>query len=164
MKTSRLFLCGLLLLTAGWGCGHTRYLPGTNIPATEVNRQIIDTIEEYRVRLMDKDIEQLMLLASENYFEDGGTPRPGDDYGYDGLSKILSSRLLRVQSIRYDILYKSIKIRRDGRAEVEAFLNGAFELNGEVGERYRRVNDYHRFVLERSTTGGSAKWKFVSGM
>jgi hypothetical protein len=164
MKTTRLFLCGLLLAAAGWGCGHAQYLPGTNIPATEENQSIIDTIEEYRARLMDKDIEQLMLLASKKYFEDGGTPRPTDDYGYDGLRKILNSRLLRVESIRYDILYKHIRMRSDGRAEVEAFLNGAFELQGEVGERYRRVNDYHRFVLERSTTGGSAKWKFVSGM
>ena len=52
----------------------------------------------------------------------------------------------------------------EGRAIVEAFLSGAFELQGEVGERYRRVNDFHRFVLERSTNGGSSKWKFVSGM
>jgi hypothetical protein len=52
----------------------------------------------------------------------------------------------------------------DGRAEVEAFLNGAFELQGDVGERYRRVNDFHRFVLERSTGGGSSKWRFLSGM
>jgi hypothetical protein len=164
MKTARLFLYGLLALTAAQGCGHVRCLPGTTIPATETNQEIIDTIEEYRVRLTDKNVEQLMLLASDKYFEDGGTPRPNDDYGYDGLAKILGSRLQRVESIRYDIQYKSLKMRSDGRAEVEAFLNGAFELQGEVGERYRRVNDYHRFVLERSTVGGSAKWKFVSGM
>jgi hypothetical protein len=163
MKTARLFLGGLLLSAVA--CAHGHYLPGTTIPATETNQEIIDTIEAYRGRLMDKNVEQLMLLASERYFEDGGTPRPNDDYGYDGLAKILSGRLQRVESIRYDIQYKSIRIRSDGRAEVEAFLNGAFELQGsDVGDRYRRVSDYHRFVLERSTTGGTAKWKFLSGM
>jgi hypothetical protein len=165
MNSVRLFLTSLALSAVGLGCGHAPYLPGTTIPATETNREIVDTIEAYRMRLMDKNVEQLLLLASEKYFEDGGTPRPNDDYGYDGLAQILGSRLQRVTAIRYDIQYKKIKIRSDGRADVEAFLNGAFELEGgEVGDRYRRVSDYHRFVLERSASGGTAKWKFVSGM
>ncbi len=164
MKTGNLLLVGLALAAAGLGCGHGRYLPGTTIPATEVNREIIDTIEEYRTRLMNKSVDGLLLLASEKYFEDGGTPQPNDDYGYAGLTTVLSGRLQRVESIRYDIQYKNIKVGSDGRAEVEAYLNGAFELQGEAGERYRRISDFHRFVLERTTTGGSSKWKFLSGM
>ena len=165
MNSARLLLTSLALTATGLGCGHAPYLPGTTIPATETNREIVDTIEAYRMRLMERNVEQLLLLASDKYFEDGGTPRPNDDYGYDGLAKILRSRLQRVTAIRYDIQYKAIRIRPDGRAEVEAFLNGAFELQGgEVGDRYRRVNDYHRFLLEPSTSGGSAKWKFLSGM
>lgn len=164
MMKARLFLLGLGLVAAGLGCGHGGYLPGTTIPATETNREIVETIEEYRMRLMDRNVEGLLLLASEKYFEDGGTPEPNDDYGYSGLAEILGSRLQRVQSIRYEIQYKSIKFGSDGHAEVEAFLNGAFELQGEAGERYRRVSDFHRFVLERATGGGTAKWKFLSGM
>ena len=45
--------------------------------------------------------------------------------------------------------------------EVEAFLNGAFELQGEDGEHYHRVNDRHLFVLERTTNN---KWRFLTGM
>jgi hypothetical protein len=164
MKKKRLIMVLLALAGVGMGCGHGRYLPGTTIPANETNRDIIDTIEEYRMKLTEKNVDGLLLLASEKYFEDGGTPQSNDDYGYSGLATILSGRLQRVESIRYDIQYKNIQIGSDGRAVVEAFLSGAFELQGEVGERYRRVNDFHRFVLERSTTGGSAKWKFVSGM
>jgi hypothetical protein len=154
----------MVLVGLGTGCGHGRYLPGTTILASETNREIIDTIEEYRMKLTEKNVDGLLLLASDKYFEDGGTPQSNDDYGYSGLATILSGRLQRVDSIRYDIQYKRITMGADGRVVVEAFLSGAFELQGEVGERYRRVNDFHRFVLERSTTGGSAKWKFVSGM
>ncbi len=154
----------LALLCASVGCGHGQYLPGTTILANETNREIIDTIEQYRLLLTEKNVDGLLLLASDKYFEDGGTPESNDDYGYSGLATILSGRLQRVESIRYEIQYKSIKIGSDGRAVVEAFLSGAFELQGEAGERYRRVNDFHRFVLERATNGGSAKWKFVSGM
>jgi len=162
MNTLRIMLV-LALWGAGMGCGHRHYLPGTTIIANDTNREIIDTIEEYRMRLAGKNVDGLLLLASEKYFEDGGTPQSNDDYGYSGLATILTGRLQRVESIRYDIQYKHISIGVDGRAVVEAFLSGAFELQGEVGERYRRVNDFHRFVLERST-GGTSKWKFVSGM
>ena len=164
MKTAKRLLLGLALSVVGLACGHGRYLPGTTIPATEVNKEIVDTIEEYRARLTEKNVDGLLLLASEKYFEDGGTPQPNDDYGYAGLANILGGRLQRVESIRYDIQYKFIKVGADGRAEVEAFLSGAFELQGETGERYRRVNDFHRFVLERATNGGTSKWKFLSGM
>ncbi len=164
MNKANLHLLGFLLLAGTASCSRVALIPGTSIPATPVNREIIDTIEEYRQRLVERNVEGLLLLASDKYFEDGGTPQSGDDYGYSGLSNVLGTRLQRVQSIRYDIQYRSIKINADGRAEVEAFLNGAFELQGEVGERYRRVSDFHRFVLERSTTGGMSKWKFLSGM
>jgi hypothetical protein len=163
MKRVNRYLLGLFLAVGGLGCGHGALIPGTNIPATDANREIVATIEEYRQRVVDRNVEGLLLLASDKYFEDGGTPQANDDYGFAGLGTILNGRLQRVQSIRYDIQYKSIKIGADGRAEVEAFLSGAFELQGEVGERYRRVSDFHRFMLERSG-GGSAKWKFVSGM
>jgi hypothetical protein len=164
MKRANLYLFGLLLLTGGAACRHFPTIPGTNIPATDVNREIINTIEEYRQRLVERNVEGLLLLASDRYFEDGGTPESNDDYGYAGLASVLSGRLQRVQSIRYDVQYRSLKIGADGRAEVEAFLSGAFELQGEVGERYRRISDFHRFVLERAAGGGTAKWKFLSGM
>lgn len=163
-RTHALMTLVLALMSASAGCGHGRYLPGTTILANDTNREIIDTVEDYRMKLTEKNVDGLLLLASDKYFEDGGTPQSNDDYGYSGLATILTGRLQRVESIRYDIQYKSIKIGSDGRAIVEAFLSGAFELQGEVGERYRRVNDFHRFVLERSTNGGSSKWKFVSGM
>ena len=164
MKTAKLGTLLVLLATVGLGCGHGRYLPGTTIVASDTNREILNTIEEYRTKLMEKDVDGLILLASEKYFEDGGTPQANDDYGLDGLAAILRGRLQRVESIRYEIQYKSLKLSSDGRAEVEAFLTGAFELQGETGERYRRISDFHRFLLERSTSGGSAKWKFLSGM
>ena len=133
MTTGKPIYWGLALTLLGIGCGHGNFLPGTTIPATDENREIISTIEEYRLRLLEKNVEGLLLLASQKYFEDSGTPQPNDDYGYAGLSTILGSRLQRVQSIRYDIQYKKIKISSDGRAEVEAFLSGAFELQGEAG-------------------------------
>jgi len=144
----------------GSGCAHRDYYPGTEIVRSEENRKIIETIEEYRRRLMQHNVVGILALASSKYFEDSGTPRSDDDYGYEGLKKVLETQLPRVKSLRYDIEYRNIRVSGD-QAEVEVFLDGAFEIAApEAGDRYRRVNDYHRFVLEEEND----KWKFLSGM
>lgn len=153
-------LPALCIALAG-ACAHTTYLPGTTIAANEENKAIVDAVEEYRIRLMERNIEGLLVLASPRYFEDAGTPRADDDYGYDGLKTVLTNRLVRVRSLRYDIQYRNVYVKGD-RAEVEVYLNGSFEVaSTESGERYRRVTDNHKFVLERNE---NSKWKFLSGM
>jgi hypothetical protein len=142
------------------GCAHRDYFPGTTIVRSDENRKIIETVEKYRQRLLTRNTVGLLALASQKYFEDSGTPRSDDDYGYDGLKKVLDVRLQRVKSLRYEIEYRNIRVTGD-QAEVEVFLDGSFELAAaEAGDRYRRVNDYHRFLLEKE----SDEWKFLAGM
>lgn len=161
LKRSAFALVGLLSTWLGLGgCAHQEYFPQSTIPKTEENSLIIDTVELYRRKLLERNVEGLLLLASDRYFEDSGTPRSDDDYGYQGLKMVLTQRLTHVQSMRYEIEYRAI--RREGRrAEVEVFLDGSFELSADHHDRYRRVNDYHRFVLEKQA---NEKWQFLSGM
>jgi len=158
MRTLAGFLVTALMVTAG-GCAHKQFFPGTTILRTTANQNIVATIDEYRLRLSERNADGLILLASESYREDSGTPRSDDDYGYEGLRQVLRTRLSRVKSIWYEIELRDIRVVNE-HAEVDAFLNGSFELASESGDRYRRVNDYHRFVL----THEGEKWKFVSGM
>ncbi|HVZ87665.1 MAG TPA: hypothetical protein VHG72_11895 [Polyangia bacterium] len=145
---------------AAGGCAHQNYYPGTTIVRSEENRKIIETVEEYRQRLMQRNVIGLLALASPRYFEDSGTPRSDDDYGYDGLRRVLEKQLPRVKSLRYDIEYRNIRVTGK-QAEVEVFLDGSFEIGApEAGDRYRRVNDYHRFLLEKQ----GDEWKFLAGM
>jgi hypothetical protein len=142
------------------GCAHHEYFPGTEIVRSEENRKIIETVEEYRRRLMQRNVVGLLALASPKYFEDSGTPRSDDDYGYDGLKTVLEKQLPRVKSLRYDIEYRNIRVTNN-EAEVEVFLDGSFEIAApEAGDRYRRVNDYHRFLLAKE----GDEWKFLAGM
>jgi hypothetical protein len=153
-------LACFLVLAIAAGCAHTTTIPGTTVTDSDVNREIIKTVEQYRQAVEARDVDRLLMLASERYFEDSGTPRSEDDYGYDGLKLVLNTKLARVRSLRYYIQYRHIRV--DGeRAEVEVFLNGAFELLSETGERYRPINDYHRFLLEHTPKD---RWKFLSGM
>jgi hypothetical protein len=156
--------CALLVVLTGAGtvagCAHADYFPGTTIARTEENRKIVETVEKYRQRLLTRNTVGLLALASPKYFEDSGTPRSDDDYGYDGLKQVLAVRLQRVKSLRYEIEYRNIRVNGD-QAEVEVFLDGSFELAAaEAGDRYRRVNDYHRFLLEKE----GDEWKFLGGM
>lgn len=142
------------------GCAHDANLPGTTVPDTPANRAILETIENYRTRLVERNVEGLLLLASKNYFEDSGTPQADDDYGYEGLRHILTHRLGRLKSIRYQIRYKAVKVQGK-KAHVEVLIDGSFELTAEVGDQYRRISDFHEFVMDEA---GDGKWKFVSGM
>jgi hypothetical protein len=153
-------MAAAVLLSVNLGaCAHTEYFPGTTILRNEDNVKIIETIEQYRRRLLEHNVDGLLVLASQTYFEDSGTPRSDDDYGFEGLKQVLANKLKLVKSLRYEIEYRNINVRGN-RAEVEVFLDGSFELAAEAGDRYRRVNDYHRFVLEHEND----HWKFVRGM
>lgn len=157
------FLLPLFVLLGGAvlpSCATQEVFPGTTIPRTEENERIIRTIEDYRTRLVNRDPDGLLVLASQSYFEDSGTPRSDDDYGYEGLKQVLRSRLQRLHTIWYDIEYRKISTSGD-KAEVEVYLNGSFELATESGDRYRRVADYHHFKLQRD---GNDNWKFLAGM
>jgi len=150
----------LLLPLAGVvACAHTEYYPGTTILRNEENQKIIETVEQYRRRMLEHNVDGLLVLASQSYFEDSGTPRSDDDYGYEGLRHVLANKLKMVKSLRYEIEYQNIVVRGK-QAEVQVFLDGSFELAAEGGDRYRRVNDYHRFLLEQE----GEQWKFVRGM
>jgi hypothetical protein len=161
MKISKALALAAAISCGGFsaGCAHQEYFPNSTVPKTEQNEKIIDTIEQYRRRLMERNVEGLLVLASDKYFEDSGTPRSDDDYGYEGLKQVLTKKLSRVKSLRYEIEYRSIK-HTGNRAEIEVFLDGSFELAAESGDRYRRVNDFHHFILEHNND----KWKFISGM
>ena len=149
----------LVVATGAGACAHTDYFPGTTILRSEDNLKIIETVEQYRRRMLEHNVDGLLVLASQTYFEDSGTPRSDDDYGYEGLKQVLSTKLKLVKSLRYEIEYRNITVRGN-RADVEVFLDGSFELAAEAGDRYRRLNDYHQFTLERE----GESWKFVRGM
>src|SRR5690625_4353707 len=59
------------LLTVG--CT-TRYIGNTLIEDTETNRDILLVLEKYRKAVEDRDIQRILDLTSDEFFEDPGTP------------------------------------------------------------------------------------------
>lgn len=136
------------------------YIPGTKIPRTEENHEVIEVVERYRQAVERKDVAALLLMASKSYYEDGGTQTGGDDYGYDGLRDVLATRFRVAENIRYSLRYITIERRKD-RAFVEVFIDASFSLKDARGQTRREdLRDQNMLVLVQE---GEA-WKFVSGM
>jgi hypothetical protein len=170
MKRLGLFLSLIVL----WGCApKAQSIPGTKIPENRTNRAIIEVVEQYRLAIERKDTAALVLMASKRYWEDGGTPTGGDDYGYDGLREVLSSRFKKVDDIRYSLRYMNIARRCQGkddpesnsgcRAYVDVLIDASFSLVNAHGQEVRPdMRDQNQFVLEWDPQ--AERWLFLSGM
>lgn len=150
----------MLVLAAAACGGGVRTIQGTEVPDTPDNRAIIATIEKYRLAVERKDAPALVMLASRDYWEDGGTPSGADDYGYAGLKQVLATRFQQADEIRYSIHYLRIRRHRD-QAFVEAHVHASWTVKDARGEVVRRdKKSQEQFVLRYE----GDRWKFLSGM
>jgi len=170
-RSPALLLAALVAVLAA-ACGSQAVtIPETNIPDTPANRQIIETVERYRVAVESKDIAALLLMASEGYREDAGTPSGRDDYGYEGLREVLQTRFKKATDIRYALRYVSVYRRckqgndpasNDGcRAYVDVLIDASFSIDSSTGGTMRPdMRDQNQLVLEWN----GDRWLFLSGM
>jgi hypothetical protein len=169
---NKLFLPLIVFALLGTACGSsTSTIPGSKIPDSKANRDIIQAVEDYRLAVEARDASALLLMASKNYWEDGGTPSGADDYGYEGLRDMLQNRFQQVEDIRYSLKYLSInrRCRPDGdpstnegcRAYVDVLIDASFTVVDARGRKVRPdKRDQNQLVLEWS----GDKWLFLSGM
>ena len=165
-------------------------IPNTEVPDTSDNREVVNVSERYRHAVEQRDIRTLLSLASPNYYEDGGTPQGDDDYGLDGLRRLLSVWSEEVKEIRYEMRYHRVTFENNGaRALVDYTYTGSFTLRrpplqlpeGMIGPQESLINTDpargatpvntdqevwyrrvadNRLELERVSGG----WRIVSGM
>ena len=156
--------------------GRIHLIAGTQIADTPVNHSLIDVVETYRHALEKRDADALLLMASPKYWEDSGTQAGGDDYGYDGLKRVLSERFLMATEIRYAMRYVAIhhvcpnvkgpvsdsaEPTKGCRAHVEVMIDASYSVQDALGhERRPDKRDQNELVLE--WTGD--RWQFISGM
>jgi hypothetical protein len=162
----------LLVALAGLAaCGaESSTIPGTKVPDTQANRDLIQVLEQYRNAVERQDVEALILMASKRYWEDGGTPTGSDDYGYKELGKVLTGRFKKSSDIRYSLRYMEIKRRcpsegdNEGcRVYVDVLIDASYSVPDARGNMVRLdKRDQNQLVLEWDKD--ATKWKFLSGM
>ena len=143
------------------------YVPGTKVPYTPANKAVLDTCEEYRLAVERGDAEALMLLAHKQYWEDSGTPSGGDDYGYEGLRAVLTTRLQKVSDIRYSVRYLTVQqscpedLKAGCKAAVDIMIDASFTVTSAMGQPKRPdKRDQNQLLLEWD----GRRWLFLSGM
>jgi hypothetical protein len=123
-----------LILSLALGCASSR-IPNTDVPDTSENRDIIAFCERYRRAVESRDARALLAMASPRYFEDGGTPDGSDDYGLDGLQRLLTAWADEVNEVRYEIRYRRVSLSESDsrRLNVEFTYTGSYTLRRPAG-------------------------------
>ncbi len=149
----------LVALGVTTGCASIRVIPGTKVADNKQNREIVEVCERYRRALEEKDGATLLALAHPNYYEDSGTPKGDDDYGYDGLKQVILTRLAALKTVRYNIEYRKVEVSGH-HASVDIRYDASFQIGTEMGDRWEhKVND-KQIQLESD----GHRWLFVAGM
>ena len=160
MPLCRRFAAVVLIALVGACSASVEYIPGTKVPRTGDNQTLINRVEDYRMAVERKDTSALLMMASKRYWEDAGTSAGGDDYGYQGLSAVLSGRFQQVDAIRYSMKYMGIS-RKGNRAFVDVLVDASFSVKNARGAEVRAdMRDQNQFILEWD----GKQWLFLSGM
>jgi hypothetical protein len=152
-----LFALGCALFSA---CEPT-LIPNTRVEDNAENREVVDFVEKYRAAVENRNAPALLALASQNYFDDMGTPAGGDDIDYDGLKAALQRLREEILGARYQISYRAVTYDdTDNKVLVDMLYTGWFRVNTSDGPTWRRKLEPHRIVLARE----EGVLRIVSGM
>jgi hypothetical protein len=156
-RTARTLLLAALVVVAA-GCAK-RLIPNTEVPDNSFNRKVISFCERYRLAVEEKNVGTLLVLASPEYYEDGGTPTGDDDFDFDGLRDVLINRFAKIKTIRYDIKYR--KVTPDGDIiNVDYTYSASFQVTVAGQDHWFRKVEDNRLVLAQV----GEQFKILSGM
>jgi hypothetical protein len=163
-----LIVAPLALFALAGGCAKpNRYVPGTRIPYSSSNEAVLSACEKYRLAVERADVQELMLMAHKEYWEDSGTPSGSDDYGFEGLRTVLQSRYLKASDIRYSVRYVGVSqqctadLRPGCLASVDILIDASYTISNALGRPSRPdKRDQNQLVLEWD----GRRWLFRSGM
>lgn len=118
-RLMKLALFGLCCLgVTSMGCA-PRMIKGTTVPHSEKNKAVVQVVQQYRYRFMNKQWRKLLTLVSPRFYETGGKNDSTKHYGYATLrKKMLSPEMNKVRIIRFKIHIDEIKYPNPKEAHV----------------------------------------------
>ncbi|MBN2494800.1 MAG: hypothetical protein JXR96_09440 [Deltaproteobacteria bacterium] len=159
MSTRTVVFLTLAVLCAA-GCG-PKLIPGLDVELADTpdHRALLDLMASFRKSYESKDIDSLVGLASERFFEDCGSPDAADDYGYEGLRKHFDEHFKRIKKIQLNLSIKNVRVEKDS-ATIDYHYVTRYLMDLPAGEQWKITDELNRMELARE--GGA--WKVTSGM
>ncbi len=147
----------LPLLVLALACA-PKFLQGTEIRDTPDTRAIANQLEAYREAMEKRDAQAVLALAAPNYFDNAGTPEPGDDVDRAGLEQRLQD-LNKITTLRLQLTIRDIQAK-DDKGQAEVFFDQYYRVETPNGPVARHDADVHRMTLQKL----DGVWKFTSGL
>ena len=158
-RFSLLALLGAISSHQMSACAHSN-IPGTEVPDTSENREIVEVLETMRQAVEGRDLAKLRALVSTEYFEDMGTPDPRDDYGYAELtSKVLPQSFERTEEMYVTFRVFDVVVEGD-EAHADLQYSSRARLTLPSGDKWDSHQEFNRVKLQRSAD----KWLIVAGL
>jgi hypothetical protein len=150
-----LLLAGLL----AFGCSAKR-IPGIAIDLEDNpdNRALLHVLDSYRAAFEHKDVDALVGMASERFYEDLGTPETTDDYDFAGLKTHFVKHFKQLKTIQLTVSLKNVKVA-DDKAQIDYRYVTRYLMDLPAGERWKVTDEINRIELVRE----DKTWKVLNG-
>jgi hypothetical protein len=158
MRNRLLWSLGVVLAFSA-GCAPSM-VPGTQIPDTRENRDLLKQVELYREAVERKDTAAVIDMVSESYYDTRGHPDdPTYHWDYNRLKTELPQRLALVKDLRLEIIPRRIEIKKD-HAQVVYLFTQDFMAELPTGEVAKHESDLNRMEFQRI----KKKWLITRGL
>jgi hypothetical protein len=115
---------------------------------------------EVREAMEARDADRLLAHVSEDYFEDNGTPKPEDDYGFKELkSSVLPQSLSHTTEVHLSLEVHEVVVEGD-RARADVRYDSRVHLDMPSGALWDSHKEFNRVEFARE--GGT--WRIISGL
>jgi hypothetical protein len=156
-------LAVLVLLAAGLSSCTKTYIPNTDVEDNTVNRKIIQFCEQYRHAVEEKNIGQLLKLASPAYHKRGFSD--DDDVDFEALKDFLTTTFQATGGIRYEIRYRKITFTESSHIWVDYTYAASYKIPGVKKEEWRHAVADNRLDLVIDGEGTPHEsYKIIAGM
>ena len=155
------FVIVLILGVLIFSCSSQKFIKGTNIKDTEVNRKLFDIMQKYNKYIEEKDTDSLMKLVSKRYYDNSGTIENDDDFGYSQLRDILNKRFSQIKDIFQTIsIRKIVHGKSDGKYYVIYDYNAKYLMNIDGKEQWHKKSDVNQMVFQKE----GDEFKIIKGL
>ena len=139
------------------GCSKT-FIPNTDVLDTTANRKVVLFCEQYRHAVEEKNVGQLLKLASPGYHKRGiGSD---DDVDFISLKDFLTTTFQGTDGIRYEIRYRRVTFEENTHVSVDYTFAASYRIPGVKKEEWRHSVADNRLDLVPEGDG----YKIMSGM